>query len=56
MRLIYHNCETLFPVVHDEIANIDTEQFDWWLADLTEALPSIPAVVITFCHLQVRPF
>jgi hypothetical protein len=35
-RLIYHNCETSFPIVHDEIANIDIGQFDWWLADLTE--------------------
>lgn len=33
-RLIYHNCETSFPIVHDEIANIDIGQFDWWLADL----------------------
>lgn len=35
-RLIYHNCETSFPVVHDEIANIDIGQFDWWLADLAK--------------------
>jgi hypothetical protein len=34
-RLIYHNCETSFPIVHDEIANIDIGQFDWWLADLS---------------------
>lgn len=35
-RLIYHNCETSFPIVHDEIANIDIGQFDWWLADLAQ--------------------
>lgn len=36
-RLIYHNCETSFPIVHDEIANIDIGQFNWWLADLSAA-------------------
>lgn len=36
-RLMYHNCKTSFPIVHDEIANIDIGQFDWWLADLTQA-------------------
>jgi len=35
-RLIDHNCETSFPIVHDEIANIDIGQFDWWLADLAQ--------------------
>ena len=35
-RLIYHNCQTSFPIIHDEIANIDIGQFDWWLADLTQ--------------------
>ena len=35
-RLIYHNCDTSFPIVHDEIANIDIGQFDWWLADLAQ--------------------
>ena len=36
-RLIYHNCNTSFPIVHDEIANIDIGQFDWWLADLAQS-------------------
>lgn len=33
-RMLYHNCDTSFPIVHDEIANIDIGQFDWWLTDL----------------------
>lgn len=36
-RLIAHNCETSLPIVHDEIANIDIGQFDWWLNDLAKS-------------------
>jgi hypothetical protein len=36
-RLIAHNCDTSLPIVHDEIANIDIGQFDWWLKDLAES-------------------
>jgi len=36
-RLIAHNCDTSLPIVHDEIANIDIGQFDWWLNDLAES-------------------
>ena len=36
-RLIAHNCETSLPIVHDEIANIDIGQFDWWLDDLSRS-------------------
>lgn len=36
-RLIAHQTQTAFPIVHDEIANIDIGQFDWWLQDLSNA-------------------
>jgi len=36
-RLIAHKTQTAFPIVHDEIANIDIGQFDWWLQDLSAA-------------------
>ncbi|MBF7073213.1 hypothetical protein ISG33_07365 [Glaciecola sp. MH2013] len=36
-RLMAHECETSLPIVHDEIANIDIGQFDWWLNDLAKA-------------------
>lgn len=36
-RLLAHKTDTSFPIVHDEIANIDISQFDWWLRDLSDA-------------------
>lgn len=36
-RLIAQQPQTAFPIVHDEIANIDIGQFSWWLNDLSEA-------------------
>ncbi len=36
-RLLAHAADTSFPIVHDEIANIDISQFTWWLNDLKAA-------------------